>query len=64
MSSKTRRDVMFSWVKNRLKERTSYDGIVVVGVSLIALFLGPFVKYAALATLAYGIWTLVRKEEK
>ena len=64
MSSKTRRGVMFSWVKNRLKERTSYDGIVLIVISLIALCLGPFVKYAALATLADGVWTLVRKEEK
>ena len=54
---------MLSWVKNRLGERTSLDGGMLVAVGLVVLFLGPFAKWAAYAAIAYGAWTMWKSEE-
>ena len=53
---------MLDWVKNRLKERTSYDGAALIAVGLVVLFLGPFASYAAWAAIAWGVITLVKSE--
>ena len=31
-------DTIMNWLTNRFKERTSFDGIAIIGVSLVALF--------------------------
>tara|TARA_R100001377_G_scaffold46887_1_gene26996 strand:- start:8669 stop:8833 length:165 start_codon:yes stop_codon:yes gene_type:complete len=54
---------MLSWVKNRLAERTSLDGGMLLAVGLVVLFLGPFAKWAAYAAIAYGAWTMLKSEE-
>ncbi len=51
------------WIKNRFKERTSYDGVALIAVGAVVIFLGPFAKWAAYAAIAYGVWTLVKKEK-
>ena len=40
---------MRSWIKGRLKERTSLDGGALIAVGLVVLFLGPFATWAAYA---------------
>jgi len=50
------------WLKARIKERTSWDGATIIAVSLIALLATPILKYAAIAGLAYGIWTFWKSE--
>ena len=49
--------------KARIKERTSWDGGVIIAGSLAIILFGGIVKIAAWVGLAYGIWTLVKKEE-
>ena len=49
-----------SWLTNRFKERTSWDGTALIGVGLVILFLGNFVTWAAYAAVLYGAWTLMR----
>jgi hypothetical protein len=51
------------WAKSRLKERTSWDGGVIVAGSLAIILFGGIVKLAAWAGLAYGIWAIVTKED-
>ena len=53
---------MLDWVKNRLKERTSYDGAALIAVGLVVLFLGPFASYVAWAAIAWGAWTMFNKQ--
>ena len=53
---------MLDWVKNRLKERTSYDGAALIAVGLVVLFIGPFASYAAWAAIAWGAWTMFNKQ--
>ena len=54
---------MFDWIKNRVMERTSWDGGAMIAVGLVVLFLGPFAKYAALAAIAWGVLTMLKSEK-
>ena len=54
---------MISWIKDRLVERTSWDGGALIAVGLVVLFLGPFAKYAAMAAIAWGVVTLLKSED-
>ena len=51
------------WIKARVEERTSMDGAVLIGLGLIVLIAGPFAKLAAYAAIAYGAWTIWKKED-
>lgn len=53
---------MRNWIKNRLDERTSWDGAALVAVGVIVLIAGPFAKLAAYAAILYGAWTIWKKE--
>ena len=46
-----------------MKERTSLDGAMIIGICLSAILLGGLVKWAAWAGLVYGIWTLINTED-
>jgi hypothetical protein len=54
---------MFNWIKNRVLERTSWDGGALIAVGLVVLFLGPFAKYAALAAIVWGVLTMLKSED-
>ena len=51
-----------AWGKKRLRERTSLDGAVLIGVGVIVLIAGPFAKLAAYGAIGYGIWTIWKKQ--
>ena len=53
-------DITMSWLKNRLKERTTLDGVVLVA-SGVAMILIP-VNLIAYAMIAYGAWTIWKSE--
>lgn len=50
-----------NWLKGRLTERTSLDGVALIAVGGVILLAGPFAKIAAYAAIAYGAWTLFKK---
>jgi len=52
-----------NWLKDRLKERTSWDGGVLIAVGLVCVLFAPLIKWAAYAAIAYGAWTLLTKEK-
>ena len=52
-----------NWLKNRLTERTSLDGVMLIGVGLVIILAGPFAKLAAYAAIAYGTYTLLKGEK-
>jgi hypothetical protein len=54
---------MSDWIKDRLSERTSWDGAALVAVGLVVLFLGPFAQWAAYAAIVWGAWTMWTKED-
>lgn len=60
--NKYKENNMISWIKGRLKERTSLDGGALIAVGLVVLFLGPFATWAAYVAIAYGAWTMWKSE--
>jgi len=52
---------MFTWIKDRLKEKASQGGIGLVAIGLIILFLGSWVNIAAYAAIAYGAYQILTK---
>jgi hypothetical protein len=53
---------MKTWIKNRIKERTSWDGAALIVLGLLVLFLSPLAKIAAGVAILYGIWTVWKSE--
>ena len=50
---------MFTWIKDRLSERTSMDGsFTIIAVALIVLFLSPFAKilHTLVLHMDYGVF--------
>lgn len=52
---------LIAWIRARFNERTTWDGITIIIISLIALIAAPLVTYAAWIGLGYGAWTLWKK---
>ena len=53
---------MINWIKNRMKERTSWDGAICIGLGLMILFMAPLAKIAAGLAIAWGVWTIWKAE--
>ena len=45
---------MYHWCKDRAGQRTSWDGLILIGVSLVALLVQSLVMYAAVAEYCGG----------
>ena len=54
---------MIKWIKSRTKERTSWDGAVCIALGLMILFIAPLAKIAAGIAIAWGAWTIWKKED-
>ena len=52
-----------NWILARMRERTSLDGIILVVLGLLILFLQPLAKIAAGLAIVYGGWTIWKKED-
>jgi|TARA_Y200000002_G_scaffold383009_1_gene402576 hypothetical protein len=50
------------WVKDRLSERTSWDGIVLIAIGSLILIASPLTKIAALVAIGYGVFTILKDE--
>jgi len=50
------------WIDSRIKERTSWDGAALIILGLMVLFLAPLAKIAAGIAIAYGAWTIWKKD--
>jgi len=53
---------MKEWITSRIKERTSWDGAVIIAGCLAIILFGGIAKMLAWAGLAYGIWAITTKE--
>ena len=53
---------MIEWMKNRLKERTSLDGAVLIGAGIVFLIFKPIASLVAYGAIAYGAWTIWKAE--
>ena len=48
------------WLKERVSERTSWDGSVLIGGGMV-MILAP-INLIAYGMIAYGLWTIATKE--
>lgn len=54
---------MLDFIKARLGERTSLDGVSLIAICGTIILFGGLAKLAAWVGLAYGIFTLVKPEK-
>ena len=52
-----------NFITSRLEERSSLDGAILIVLGVLILIAGPFAKLAAYAAIAYGAWTIWKKEK-
>ena len=52
-----------NWLMKRFTERTSFDGVVLIGVGLVIILAGPLAKLAAYAAIGWGAYTLIKGED-
>ena len=50
------------WVEKRVEERTTWDGVMLVGIGFLILMAKPIAGLAAYAVICWGIWTIVTAE--
>lgn len=55
---------IIDWIQDRMRERTSWDGLTIIIISVMALVASPFIRYAAWLGLAYGIWTFWKTDKR
>lgn len=53
---------MRNWITDRLKERTTVDGVVLVGAGIAFLIFKPIAALVAYGAIAYGAWTIWKAE--
>jgi len=51
-----------NFIKNRLKERTTLDGVVLIAAGVAFLIFKPIAAIVAYAAILYGAYTLVKKD--
>ena len=56
-------DKIKSWVSKRFTERTSWDGAVLIIAGISFLIFKPIASLVAYAAIAYGAWTIYKKED-
>jgi len=54
---------MKKWIIDRLGERTSLDGAVLIGAGVAFLIFKPIASLVAYGAIAYGAWTIYKKED-
>lgn len=52
-----------NWIVARLNERTTWDGAVLVGAGVAFLIFKPIASLVAYAAIAYGAWTIWKRED-
>ena len=53
---------MFNWIKGRVKAISSWSGASLIAFGMLVILGGPFVKIAAYAAVAWGVWSIYRKD--
>ena len=53
---------MKKWITSRLNERTTLDGAVLIGAGVAFLIFKPIASLVVYAAIAYGAWTIWKKE--
>ena len=52
------------FIKDRLYERTTWDGVILIIAGIAFLVLKPIANLIALFAIGYGAWTIYKKEDQ
>ena len=52
-----------NWIKERIKEMSSWSGASLIAFGLLVVLGGPFVKIAAYAAIIWGIISIAKKDK-
>jgi len=55
-------DKFKTWVANRVTERTTWDGAMLILLGVVVLIAKPIAGLLAYAAIAYGAWTIYKSE--
>jgi hypothetical protein len=55
--------VIKKWINQRLSERTTLDGAVLIGAGIAFLIFKPIASIVAYGAIAYGAWTIYKRED-
>ena len=50
-----------NWIETRLRERSTVDGVLMVAAGAAIIIFSPLTKLIAYGAIAYGAWTIWRK---
>lgn len=50
------------WIENRLRERSTVDGVLMVAAGAAIIVFSPFAKLIAYGAIAYGVYTIWRQD--
>jgi hypothetical protein len=56
-------EIAKSWIVNRIKERTTWDGVALIAAGVVYLVFEPIASIVAYAAIAYGAWTVWKSEK-
>ena len=51
------------WINQRLSERTTLDGAILIGAGIAFLIFKPIAALVAYGAIAYGAWTIWKRED-
>jgi NO-binding membrane sensor protein with MHYT domain len=55
--------VIKKWINQRLSERTTLDGAILIGAGVAFLIFKPIAALVAYGAIAYGAWTIWKRED-
>jgi hypothetical protein len=55
--------VVKDWISRRIAERTTWDGVILVAAGVTYLIFKPIASIVAYGAIAYGAWTIWKKEK-
>ena len=55
--------MLMQWVKDRVGERTTWDGAGLIVMGLLAVFAANLAKLVGGVAVLYGLWTIWKKEK-
>lgn len=56
-------NLLKSWILERFRERTSWDGLVLILAGVVYLVFEPIASIIAYLAIGYGAWTFWKKEK-
>ena len=62
MQKTSKGETMKNWIQNRLDERTSWDGAMLILLGVLVLIAKPIAGLLAYAAIVYGAWTIWKSE--